>query len=56
MYSLKYLKSTTFGSKAIVIRKSEFEAKTHLFCNSTPMKTENDKTMAKTITRTSGRG
>ena len=31
IHSLKYLGSTTFGSKDIVNRKSEFVAKTQLF-------------------------
>ena len=33
MLSLKYLRSTTFGSKAIVIRKSEFVTKSQFLCN-----------------------
>ena len=32
IHSLKYLRSTTFGSKVIVIRKSEFVAKTQFLC------------------------
>ena len=35
-HSLKYLRSTTFGSKDIVIRKSEFVTKTHF------LRTESD--------------
>ena len=33
IHSLKYLRSATFGSKDIVIRKSEFVAKTQLLCH-----------------------
>ena len=32
IHSLKYLRSTTFGSKDIVIRNSEFVAKTQFLC------------------------
>ena len=32
IHNLKYLRSTTFGSKDIVIRKSEFVAKTQFLC------------------------
>ena len=32
IHSLKYLRSTTFGSKDVVIRKSEFVAKTQFLC------------------------
>ena len=32
IHSLKYLRSATFGSKDIVIRKSEFVAKTQFLC------------------------
>ena len=33
IHGLKYLRSTTFGSKDIVIRKSEFVAKTQFLCD-----------------------
>ena len=41
IHSLKYLKFTTFGSKDIVIRKSEFVAKTQFLWNPKVLKNMN---------------